>query len=565
MFYVVSYWSLVAIYFYFYVAFYRLAVDWETYDAEEHDKTVRPEYERRATVEQENPVTSDPEKIVPFHLKTLWMTVSVMATLVVLIVDATSLMILVISRIKLYGALSTSGIHHIAQYNVEYARWIVHGLILIMILIFEKFYLYIAHKLTSYECPKTDKQYMTSLLWKLFIFELLNDFIPIGYAAWMKQTMVNTPRDLDYVSELCDGGCIAEVAELIIVLLLARLIFGNILEVLIPYVKNCYHRRFQGRTKSDDSQSKDLPQWFKDFKLNEVELDGVYEEYMEMMIQFAFIVLFIPAFPVASFVCLLNNILEIRIDASKLLTANRRPLPIRVPGVQIWNRFMDIIIKVGIICSGALIALTSDNVPRLYYQYTYDSGGSFTGYTNFSLSSIAVDKWLTFPIHSTISKEQQMNITRCYYQDMRDHDPPYNLRQEIWVINTARAAVFASYCIIFFVFMWCVNTFVDDVPSDVKDRIKRHRFIIATQVKNRLEMEDSLGHPPTNAADSFDDDPIVEPVIHSEILAEQYHVTFPPINQSRLNSAIVMRDSSIAEDSEDSGIQAQPVESRTVI
>lgn len=528
--------------------FNRLAVDWETYDAEDYDKTVRPDYEQRATEDRQNPITSEPEKFVPFHLKSLWMTASIFATLLVLIVDAISLMILVISRIKLYGALNNVGNKHILKYNVEYARWLVHGLILIMILIFEKFYLNIAHKLTSYECPKTEKQYMTSLLWKLFIFELLNDFIPIGYAAWMKQTWVKTPLDLrpgSWMSELCDGGCIAEVAELIIVLLLARLIFGNIFELAIPYIKNAYKRRF---IRSSSVEMKHLAQWRKDYKLNEVELDGVYEEYMEMMVQFAFIVLFVPAFPVASFVCLCNNILEIRIDASKLLTVNRRPVPIRAPGIQIWNRFMDIIVKVGIVCNAALIAFTSENVPRAYYTYSDTSNPNLTGYTEFSLSSIKVDPdWLVLPLHTTVPKGT--NITTCYYADMRDPNPDYDLKAEVWEVASARAAVFAIYCIIFFILMWCCNTFVSDVPVDVKERIKRHQFIISTSVKN-LET-DSTAPDEHEHEHEEEPNPIVETVLtERNEQQDQHSLKLPPIEHSSSSRRYSLEDDS------DSGFQA---------
>lgn len=52
-----------------------------------------------------------------------------------------------------------------------------------------------------------------------------------------------------------------------------------------------------------------------------------------MMIQFAFIVLFIPALPVAAFVCLVNNIVEIRVDGIKMLIAKRRPQPMRASGI----------------------------------------------------------------------------------------------------------------------------------------------------------------------------------------------------------------------------------------
>uniref|UniRef100_A0A915L4L4 Anoctamin n=1 Tax=Romanomermis culicivorax TaxID=13658 RepID=A0A915L4L4_ROMCU len=422
----------------------RVSVLWDTYDAEEHDHSIRPAYEQRAVYERQNPITGETEKYIPSHYKTFWMTFSVMVTLAMLVIDSVSLMVLVMSRIALYGLLKRSSFHsHIATYNVEYARWIVHGLILIMILIFERVFSFVAHILTDYECPKTQKRYTTSLLWKLFIFELLNDFIPLGYAAWMKQTWVRTPRDLNFLSELCDGGCLSEVAELITL---------NI--VLKP------------RGSIEEMST---------------TLDGVYGEYMEMMVQFSFVVMFVPASPVAALVCFLNNIVEIRIDSMKLLVTKRRPVPIRVPGVQIWNRFMDILVKVGIVCNAALLAFTSEIVPRFYYDYLYPMRNNFTGYTHFSLSEISTEGWLN--LSASVSSEFEAkgyNGSECYYQDNRHREPPYSLRTEFWEISTARVSMFAIYSCLFFILMWLVNLLVDDVPADVKDRIKRNKYLMAT-------------------------------------------------------------------------------------
>lgn len=83
---------------------------------------------------------------------------------------------------------------------------------------------------------------------------------------------------------------------------------------------------------------------------------------LPFQVQFAFVTLFVPAFPVAPLVCLLNNILEIRVDAIKFIVSHRRPLPTRVPGIQIWNEFLDIVAKLAVLCNGALISFTSGMV-----------------------------------------------------------------------------------------------------------------------------------------------------------------------------------------------------------
>lgn len=124
-------------------------------------------------------------------------------TLFVLCLVGVALALLVLARIALYGAFQP-----IVTENVECSRWFVHGLIFIVVFIFEKAYHNLAHKLTSLECPRTQEAWLSSFLWKVFIFELLNDFVPIAYAAWVKGKLIRTPLDLNWHSELCDtGGC----------------------------------------------------------------------------------------------------------------------------------------------------------------------------------------------------------------------------------------------------------------------------------------------------------------------------------------------------------------------
>lgn len=76
---------------------------------------------------------------------------------------------------------------------------------------------------------------------------------------------------MKFVDELCDGGCLGEVTELIAVLLLARLVIGNISEVGVPTMKNAWQRF---RFKEVVSDKKNVPQWLKDYHMEPVELDG---------------------------------------------------------------------------------------------------------------------------------------------------------------------------------------------------------------------------------------------------------------------------------------------------
>ena len=59
------------------------------------------------------------------------------------------------------------------------------------------------------------------------------------------------------------------------------------------------------------------------------------DEYLEMVIQFGSITLFVVGFPYAPFFALANNVFEMRLDATKFLKHYRRPVPQRARDIGI--------------------------------------------------------------------------------------------------------------------------------------------------------------------------------------------------------------------------------------
>lgn len=58
------------------------------------------------------------------------------------------------------------------------------------------------------------------------------------------------------------------------------------------------------------------------------------------MTQYGFVTLFVAAFPLAPLFALLNNIIEIRLDAYKFTCIWRRPPAAKANGIGIWFNIM---------------------------------------------------------------------------------------------------------------------------------------------------------------------------------------------------------------------------------
>lgn len=90
-------------------------------------------------------------------------------------------------------------------------------------------------------------------------------------------------------------------------------------------------------------------QWAKDYRLVAWGSEALFSEYLEMVLQYGFVTIFVAAFPLAPFFALLNNVLEMRLDARKILTLHRRPVAQRVKDIGVWYNILDCLGKLSVI------------------------------------------------------------------------------------------------------------------------------------------------------------------------------------------------------------------------
>jgi len=86
---------------------------------------------------------------------------------------------------------------------------------------------------------------------------------------------------------------------------------------------------------------------------------GTFDDYNEMAIQFGFVTLFAAAFPIASLASLINNIVEIRSDAFKLLLHTQRPNYAGCEDIGSWQGVFTVLSTLAVITNVCLIGFTS--------------------------------------------------------------------------------------------------------------------------------------------------------------------------------------------------------------
>lgn len=355
---------------------------------------------------------------------------------------------------------------------------------LIIIIIMDEVYGAIARWLTIMEVPKTDKSFEERLIFKTFILKFANAFTPIVYLAFFRGRLIGRPGKYIYVlgsyrmEECAHAGCLMELCiQLCITMLGKQLIQNNLFEIGVPKLKKLLRQRKIDK-KHQEELNKTLHRHEKDHFLG--PFVGLNPEYMEMIIQFGMVTLFVASFPLAPLFALLNNIIEIRLDAKKFVTELRRPIAVRAKDIGIWYTLLRGLSKVAVIVNAFVISFTSDFIPRLVYQYMYSPDGTLHGFVNHTLSYFNVSHFQpgTEPM---VPLHLGYRVDVCRYKDYRDppwSDTPYEFSREFWAILAARFA----FVIVFQNVVMLMSDFVDwlipDIPKDISVQIHKERNLI---------------------------------------------------------------------------------------
>ncbi|XP_026949146.1 anoctamin-2 isoform X2 [Sagmatias obliquidens] len=356
---------------------------------------------------------------------------------------------------------------------------------LVVILILDEIYGAVAKWLTKIEVPKTEKTFEERLVLKAFLLKFVNAYSPIFYVAFFKGRFVGRPGSYVYVfdgyrmEECAPGGCLMELCiQLSIIMLGKQLIQNNIFEIGVPKLKKLF-RKLKGETEpgqADSACSKHPEQWDLDYSLE--PYTGLTPEYMEMIIQFGFVTLFVASFPLAPVFALLNNVIEVRLDAKKFVTELRRPDAVRTKDIGIWFDILSGIGKFSVIINAFVIAITSDFIPRLVYQYSYSHNGTLHGFVNHTLSFFNVSqlKEGTQPENSQFHQEVQF----CRFKDYREPPwapNPYEFSKQYWSVLSARLAFVIIFQNLVMFLSVLVDWVIPDIPTDISDQIKREKSL----------------------------------------------------------------------------------------
>lgn len=227
--------------------------------------------------------------------------------------------------------------------------------------------------LNSWENNRTDTEESSQHISKSFLFYFISYYFSMfTIALWPDNNSGQT-----------NNSRLDQLASQMIIATLVKPMVQNVQELAMPWFNNQLRRRtdvYGSAIKalcsmlcctdiSKMERQPETPLELEGYKLwREAQLEP-YEstsgDYLEITLQFGFMAMFASTFPFAALGAFLYNILEIRVDAKKLLYSCQRPIARPSSSIGSWNPIFVFISTLSVVTNSYLICMVSPFLKQL--------------------------------------------------------------------------------------------------------------------------------------------------------------------------------------------------------
>lgn len=217
---------------------------------------------------------------------------------------------------------------------VLYLPSILHALYITGLNILHKM---VAEVLTEWENHRLESSFQNNLTLKVLVFRFVNCFSALFYISFYLQ-------DLELLRK--------NLASLLIL----TQIINQFAETLVPYFSKMLHRKRAGLKCCSMENAPEIDQIKSQGQ--KTPFPGMFDEYMELFVQFGYVSLFSCIYPLSALLIILNNITEIRTDALKLCRLFQKPFISPAANIGVWQTAFETIGYLSVITNCLLISIS---------------------------------------------------------------------------------------------------------------------------------------------------------------------------------------------------------------
>jgi len=185
----------------------------------------------------------------------------------------------------------------------------------------------------------------------------------------------NTNNNNNTTHHLQDDDCLAELRIQLGTIFITNLVIDSPSALISTIIKRAQMRKKETTQEnvsiiqlcSDESEA-ELNQSPAEKEYNLIEYESTFDDFDEVVIMYGYLLLFVIAFPLGPLIVVINNLLEVRLDAMKLNKFARRPLPRGAADIGVWSSILNIVSVMAIMTNVALVVFETDTC-KLVYVY----------------------------------------------------------------------------------------------------------------------------------------------------------------------------------------------------
>ncbi|KAL5227124.1 hypothetical protein ABZP36_015389 [Zizania latifolia] len=204
--------------------------------------------------------------------------------------------------------------------------------------------------LIKYENNQGEQSSADSLVYKVFGLYFVQSYIGLFYHASLYRDILT-------------------LRQVLIQRLIVSQVLENLIENSIPYLKYSYKKYRAVHKKKHEKESpagksvrlstrveKEYLKPSYTASIGEELDDGLFDDFLELTLQFGMIMMFACAFPLIFCFAAVNNVTEIRADALKLLVMLKRPAPRVAATIGAWLNIFQFLVVMAI-CTNCLLLI----------------------------------------------------------------------------------------------------------------------------------------------------------------------------------------------------------------
>jgi hypothetical protein len=273
------------------------------------------------------------------------------------------------------GESATDATSSYASYAASAAVYAPSFIQSFLIVLFTGIYKFLAHLLTEYENHRTEEEYKSHYIVKLFLFQMVNFFSGLYYVAFFRQG-VNPDGEQNYTTVLSDdyrdscgenGDCMGMLSMSVLTTLVMVIVMTIFSEEIMPYFK----RQLRLREPRSWWELEQTLQLGVVDPARRLVTDTTVDFFCKKIMLYGLVVMFATAMPLAPLIFFISIMVDFHFIGQRKIKHTRRTLALNSGSIGQWEAVIVFVNLVAVLTNAFLLIHTHSDFPKQVAFYLH--------------------------------------------------------------------------------------------------------------------------------------------------------------------------------------------------